>query len=82
MLPQRKLVVSLVEIARFLLPSPSNRKDMNHCVEKLDLSSEPFLSDVHYIAMPLLRPYDDPEFGFIDFVTQILEVRISSRDRI
>ena len=36
--------------------------------------------------MPPLRPYDDPEVGFvgevIDFVTQILEVRISSNDSI
>lgn len=44
----------------------------------MDAFRDPELPEVDYIVMPVLRPYDDPEFGavgeVIEFVTQILEV--------
>ncbi|RDB28259.1 hypothetical protein Hypma_001452 [Hypsizygus marmoreus] len=49
----------------------------NHCVPIWDSFHDPVLSEVDYIVMPVLRPYDDPEFRavgeVVDFVTQLLE---------
>ncbi|KAF9461620.1 kinase-like domain-containing protein [Collybia nuda] len=65
-----------VEIARYL--SPRNLPDAhNHCVEILASFQDPEKPGTSYIVMPLLRQFDDPEFGslgeVVDFVTQILE---------
>jgi len=69
-----------IEIGRRLSPDPLKPDNRNHCVEILDVFSDPSLPDTYYIAMPLLRPYDDPEFTAIgevvDFVTQVLEVSL------
>jgi hypothetical protein len=66
------------EIGRHLVPAGSPRCLKNHCVEILDAFLDPFSPGVSYIVMPLLRTFDDPEFGaigeVIDFVTQVLEV--------
>ena len=71
-----------LEIGRYLVPdssSESSQDPNNHCVPILDAFKDPVHCDVSYIVMPLLRPFDDPEFGtigeVIDFVTQLLEVR-------
>ena len=70
-----------LEIGRYLVPesSESLQDPNNHCVPILDAFSDPAHCNISYIVMPLLRPFDDPEFGAIDevieFVTQLLEVR-------
>jgi len=70
-----------LEIGRYLVPdsshSPPSPRD--HCVPILDAFQDAgFPAVVSYIVMPLLRPFDNPEFGaigeVIDFVTQVLEV--------
>ena len=69
-----------LEIGRYLVPdsSQSPQSPRDHCVPILDAFRNPVSPDVSYIVMPLLRPFDNPEFGaigeVIDFVTQILEV--------
>ena len=69
-----------VEIGRYLVPDSSqfHRSPRDHCVPILDVFQNPDRPDMSYIVMPLLRPFDNPEFGaigeVIDFVTQILEV--------
>ncbi|KAG5653370.1 hypothetical protein H0H81_000871 [Sphagnurus paluster] len=64
-----------VEIATFL---SSFRDPENHCVDIFDAFHDPVLPSVEYIVMPILRAYDNPEFGavgeVVDFVTQMLEV--------
>ena len=69
-----------VEIGRRLSPDASKPDSKNHCVEILDIFLDPFSPDTYYIATPLMRPYDDPEFTTIgevvDFVTQVLEVSL------
>lgn len=68
-----------LEIGRYLVPNGPNsfRHPKNHCIPILDAFLDPVLSDVSYIVMPLLRPFNDPDFGaageVIDFVTQLLE---------
>ena len=72
-----------LEIGRYLTPTDASalQNPKNHCVPILDAFRDPMVSDISYIVMPLLRPFDSPEFGaigeVIDFVTQVLEVRIS-----
>lgn len=69
-----------LEIGRYLISdgSQSQAGSRNHCVPILDAFHDLFMGDVNYIVMPLLRPFDDPEFGFVgevvDFVTQVIEV--------
>ena len=72
-----------LKIGRHLTPDDKNtlQNPKNHCAPILDAFQDPLISDVSYIVMPLLRPFDSPEFGaigeVIDFVTQVLGVRIS-----
>jgi hypothetical protein len=69
-----------VNIGRYLSTKEMLRDATNHCVPILDSFRDSILPDVEYIVMPVLRPYNDPEFSFVgevvDFVTQVLEVRI------
>ena len=68
-----------VKIGRYLSTEQMLRNQANHCVPILDSFRDPILPEVEYIVMPLLRPYNDPDFCFVgevvDFVTQLLEVR-------
>jgi hypothetical protein len=70
---------SEVDIARYLSSDQLLRHPKNHTVPILDSFQDPIMPEVNHIVMPLLRPFDDPEFVFIgevvDFVDQILEVR-------
>lgn len=65
-------------IAEYLSSQQLLRNSNNHTVPIYDSFRDPELPDVEYIIMPVLRPYDDPEFGVVgevvEFVTQILEV--------
>ncbi|KDQ64118.1 hypothetical protein JAAARDRAFT_27741 [Jaapia argillacea MUCL 33604] len=65
------------EIARFLTSDSHQRDPKNHCVPILDTFSDPLEPGRAFIVMPLLRPFDDPEFAHIgevlDFVGQTLE---------
>lgn len=67
-----------VNIARYLSSQELLRHSNNHTALLIDSFQDPDLPGVEYIVMPVLRPYDDPEFGVIgevvEFVTQILEV--------
>ncbi|EDR13591.1 uncharacterized protein LACBIDRAFT_322624 [Laccaria bicolor S238N-H82] len=65
------------EIARYFSSPELLQKPTNHSVPILDVFRDPSAPDFEYLVMPLLRPFDDPEFGLIgeavDFVSQILE---------
>lgn len=65
-------------IGRYLSSQQLLQNSNNHTAPVLDYFQDPELPDVDYIVMPVLRPYDDPEFGVVgevvEFVTQILEV--------
>ena len=67
-------------IAHYLSPVGTHapQDSTNHCVPVLDSFHDPISPGVHYLVMPLLRPYNEPEFGAIgevvDFATQTLEV--------
>lgn len=69
-----------VAIARYLSQEKILRDPSNHSVPIFDSFADPVSPEVElqYLVMPLLRPFDDPEFWAIgevvDFVTQILEV--------
>jgi hypothetical protein len=67
-------------IGRYLSTERMLRHPTNHCVPILDYFVDPVLPDVEYIVMPVLRPFNNPEFRFIgevvDFVTQLLEVGV------
>lgn len=51
----------------------------NHVVPFYATFSDYESPDIHFMVMPVLRRFDDPEFMFgcevIDFVSQVLEVR-------
>lgn len=67
-----------IGIGRYL-SSQALQDVKNHCVPILASFVDPVTPDTHYIVMPLLRPFDDPDFGalgeVVDFITQTLEVR-------
>lgn len=66
-----------IEIGRFL-SSEALRKGNNHCVPIIASFEDPIAPDTSYIVMPILRAFDDPEFGalgeVVDFVSQVIEV--------
>ncbi|KII93068.1 hypothetical protein PLICRDRAFT_378477 [Plicaturopsis crispa FD-325 SS-3] len=66
-----------VEIAKFLSSPTMRRQPLNHCVPILDIFSDPLEPEKTLIVMPLLRPFDDPQFAYIgevvDFVGQTLD---------
>jgi len=76
---------SELEIGRYLVPhSPDTPQcSRNHCVPIVDAFHDSTIHEVRYIVMPLLRSFDDPEFGaigeIVDFVTQVLEVSGTSK---
>ena len=69
-----------VEIAKYLSSEELRRDTWNHCAPILDTFIDPdhAYPDAHFLVMPLLRPFDDPEFSaleeVVDFVDQILAV--------
>jgi hypothetical protein len=69
-----------VEIGRYLSTEHMLRDPTNHCVPIMDNFQDPTDPTIEYIVMPFLRPFNDPAFGVIgevvDFVSQVLEVRI------
>lgn len=66
-----------IEICRYLSSEKSLQNSKNHCVPLLDAFQDPRSPETSYLVMPLLRRFDDPEFGavgeVVDFVTQVLE---------
>ena len=56
------------------------RSDRNHCVPILDVFQDPLEPDMALLVMPLLRRFNDPEFGTInevmDFVRQSIDVNV------
>ena len=54
----------------------------NHVVPFYSTFSDREYPDIQFMVIPVLRRFDDPEFTFgcevIDFVSQVLEVRIFS----
>ncbi|EPQ58920.1 hypothetical protein GLOTRDRAFT_35157 [Gloeophyllum trabeum ATCC 11539] len=68
-----------IGIASFLSSEQYRHDPRNHCVPILDVFHDLLEPDKAFMVMPLLRPFNDPEFGAIgevfDFVAQTLEVR-------
>lgn len=66
-----------IDIACFLSSDQYRHDPRNHCVPILDTFHDPLEPDKAFMVMPLLRPFNDPEFGAIgeafDFVAQTLE---------
>ncbi|KAG5635226.1 hypothetical protein DXG03_005469, partial [Asterophora parasitica] len=66
-----------VAIAEYLTSPELRRDSSNHCAPSLDSFQDPEDPGVRYMVMPILRPFEDPDFGargeVVDFVTQILE---------
>lgn len=65
------------KIAKYFSSPELLREPTNHSVPILEVFLDPSTPDFEYLVMPLLRPFDDPEFTMIgevvDFITQILE---------
>ncbi|EDR13590.1 uncharacterized protein LACBIDRAFT_308692 [Laccaria bicolor S238N-H82] len=64
------------EIAKYLLSPELLQEPPNHSVPILDVFQDPSAPDSEYLVIPLLCPFDDPEFAIdevVDFVTQVLE---------
>ncbi|KAF8978552.1 kinase-like domain-containing protein [Cyathus striatus] len=65
------------KLASFFSSEALHQHSHNHCVPILDAFRDPFSSNMDFIVMPALRPFNDPEFAnvdeVVDFVTQILE---------
>jgi len=68
------------QIAKYFSSPELLQEPTNHSVPILDVFQDPSTPDFEYLVMPLLRPFDDPDFTVVgevvDFVTQILEVRV------
>ena len=68
------------QIAKYFSSPELFQEPTNHSVPILDVFQDPSTPDFEYLVMPLLRPFDDPDFTVVgevvDFVTQILEVRV------
>ncbi|KAJ2998331.1 hypothetical protein NUW54_g7042 [Trametes sanguinea] len=64
-----------LHVAQFL--SSFKKTDKNHCVEVLDVLTDPLDTERALMVMPYLRPYNNPEFvtvgDVMDFVHQMLE---------
>lgn len=69
-----------VDVARYLSSDELRRNTENHCVAIYDYFQDPFNPEVDYLVMPVLRPFNDPDFWavgeVVDFATQILEVSL------
>ncbi|KAG2013082.1 other/AgaK1 protein kinase [Coprinopsis cinerea AmutBmut pab1-1] len=65
------------QIVAFLSSERMLKEQWNHSGFLLDRFADPYPGTFEYLVMPLLRRFDDPEFGYveevIDFVTQVLE---------
>ncbi|KAF9011831.1 hypothetical protein BDQ17DRAFT_1405435 [Cyathus striatus] len=66
-----------VRIAQYLYSENLRHHPNNHCVPALDAFNDNFSLTMSFLVMPILRPFNDPEFGtipeIVDFVSQILE---------
>lgn len=72
-----KKITNEVAIAQHLTSNALLQDPRNHCIPVLDSFSDPELPEVSYMVMPVLRTFDDPDFGargeVVDFVTQLLK---------
>lgn len=77
---KRVLGDSELEISLFLSSPEMKKFPTNYSIPILDHFDDGEV--VHFIAMPFLRPYDDPPFfavcEVVDFIYQTLEVRAPS----
>lgn len=68
------------KIALRLGSSESLKDKRNHSVPVLNSFSDDWVPEYRYIVMPVLRPFNDPDFTsfgeVFDFVSQTLEVRL------
>ncbi|KAG5348897.1 hypothetical protein C0989_007354, partial [Termitomyces sp. Mn162] len=66
-----------IAIGKYLTSEELLSDSKNHCLPVLDDFVDPEDSTISYMIMPLLRDFNDPEFGahgeVIDCVTQLLE---------
>ncbi|TEB23481.1 other/AgaK1 protein kinase [Coprinellus micaceus] len=66
-----------VPILQYFLQEPQCSDPRNHCIELLEVLHPPDEEGVSIIVLPVLRPYDNPDFDTIgeglDFIRQMLE---------
>ncbi|KAF5320995.1 hypothetical protein D9619_000741 [Psilocybe cf. subviscida] len=66
-----------VQQIRILQWFSTRTETRNHVVTYLDTFPDNYMHNSHYLVTPVLRRFDDPEFGavseIVDFITQILE---------
>ncbi|KIJ06454.1 hypothetical protein PAXINDRAFT_121614 [Paxillus involutus ATCC 200175] len=65
------------QIALYLSSEQLRKDPANHCVPIIDTFQDDEEQNVHYIVMPLLRPFDHPAFETVaevlDFMKQVLQ---------
>ena len=68
-----------IKITEYLASRRMIEDSRNHVVPLYASFSDYESPDIQFMAMPVLRRFDDPEFMFgcevVDFVSQVLEVR-------
>jgi len=66
-----------VDIATWLSAEPQRSDPENHCVPIREVLQSPRSSDIQFIVMPLLQPYDKPRFDSVgeavEFFKQIFQ---------
>ncbi|KII88218.1 hypothetical protein PLICRDRAFT_110998 [Plicaturopsis crispa FD-325 SS-3] len=66
-----------ISIAQYLTSPALLWNPTNHCVPIIDVIPDPRSRNISYLVMPLLRPFDNPDFCFvgevIDFIGQTLQ---------
>lgn len=71
-----------VKIASRLGSTESRKDGRNHCVPIISILSDELDTRYQYIVMPVLRPFNEPDFTsvgeVIEFVDQTLEVSIAA----
>ncbi|KAF8994796.1 hypothetical protein BDQ17DRAFT_1412406 [Cyathus striatus] len=75
-----------VKIAQFLSSERLRHHPNNHCVPIFDAFRDSISPEMNFLVMPVLRPFNDPDFGavdeIVDFVSQILEGLIFMHDNL
>ncbi|KAF9010788.1 kinase-like domain-containing protein [Cyathus striatus] len=66
-----------INIARYLSSRMLRHHPDNHCAPAFDAFHDEISPEIGFLVMPMLRPFNDPDFGtvdeIVDFVNQVLE---------
>jgi hypothetical protein len=67
-----------VDIIQYFSEEPQASDPRNHCIHVLEVLRPPDKDENQVLVMPVLRPYDNPDFDSIGeglhFIRQLLEV--------